>query len=514
MTERGTFVTEGRRRIASSDELAYGYARAIVSVMLALMYALGIAKPAGPTGQFLYLAALAGFTLVGAVQAFQWWVLHVDIKRTLVYALPLDLLFIGVFTSTLGGTSDLSFALALAWPVLYALVLRRREAWMVAGVSAAMYSIGSASSVVSGTRGFLELVLHAAVIVLVGGRVAYSEQRQRERQEQVEVASDENERLNAELNVSLKELRALFEITDRVHANLDFDTVAAPVLSTIAHALDFGECALFVIDKTTDSVLSSATLGLPLDIVLPEQVDCETRVESGADSVDAGLTCLCPFDQDHLRIVLCGKADDFSRISENDHLLLQTIGRQVAVAVDNSLLYKLTKHMAVTDELTGLHNYRFLQQHIKEEVARARRYSGFVSLLMIDADDFKAFNDSYGHVAGDKVLAELGQVLTDNVRTVDLVARYGGEEFSVLLPETDMMGAFAVAEKLRDAVCTRSFQEPYDRHLSVSIGLASYPTHGIDAESVLRAADDALYGAKNSGKNQVHTPGIYDGQLV
>jgi diguanylate cyclase (GGDEF)-like protein len=514
MTERGTFVSEGRRRIASSDELAYGYARAIVSVVLGLMYVLGVAHPAGQTGQFLYLAAWAGFTLVGAIQAFQWWVLGVEIKRTLVYALPVDLLLIGVFTSVLGATSDLGFALALSWPVLYTLVLRRREAWMVSGFSAAMYSVGSASSVLSGARGFLELVLHAVVIVLVGGRVAYSEQRQRERQEQVEVASKENERLNAELSVSLRELRALFEITDRVHANLDFDTVASPVLNTIARALDLGECALFVVDKTNDAVLSSATLGFPLDTVLPASVDCDTRLDSGLGSVEEGLVCLCPFDEEHLRIVLCGKADDFSRIGRNDHLLLQTIGRQVAVAVDNSLLYTLTKRMAITDELTGLHNYRFLQQHIKEEVARARRYSNFVSLLMIDADDFKAFNDSYGHVAGDKVLAELGQVLSDNVRTVDLVARYGGEEFSVLLPETDMMGAFAVAEKLRDAVCTHSFQEPYDRHLSVSIGLASYPTHGIDAESVLRAADDALYGAKNSGKNQVHTPGIYDGQLV
>jgi len=178
------------------------------------------------------------------------------------------------------------------------------------------------------------------------------------------------------------------------------------------------------------------------------------------------------------------------------------------------MLYKLTKRMAVTDELTGLHNYRFLQQRINEEVARARRYNSFASLLMIDADDFKAFNDAYGHVAGDRVLAELGEVLSTNVRECDLVARYGGEEFSVLLPETDMMGALAVAEKLRDAVAEHGFQRPYDRRLSVSIGLASYPTHGIDAESVLRAADDALYGAKNSGKNQVHTPGIYDGQLV
>ena len=507
-------MTEGRRRIAKSDERAYLYGRGIAVVMLAAVYGLGFVRLTEPIDRILFFGALVGFSLVGLVQCYFLRVRRTELKRTMLYALLPDIVMVGMFTAALTGTGDLGFALAISWPVLYALVLRRREAWLVAGSFAAAYVIGSMPSAALGFSSVTEILMKAFVIVLIGGRVAYSEQLQRWREEQIELASLENERLNAELHTSLGELQALFEITDYIHASLDFDMVATPVLETIARALGIERCALVVIDTSTGTVLSSAALGLPIDLALPPGAGADASFAANPSILEDGLVCFSPFEQANLRLVLCSRAEDVARLTENDHLLLQAIGREVAVAVDNSMLYKLTKRMAVTDELTGLHNYRFLQQRINEEVARARRYNSFTSLLMIDADDFKAFNDAYGHVAGDRVLAELGEVLSANVRECDLVARYGGEEFSVLLPETDMMGALAVAEKLRDAVAEHGFQRPYDRRLSVSIGLASYPTHGIDAESVLRAADDALYGAKNSGKNQVHTPGIYDGQLV
>jgi diguanylate cyclase (GGDEF)-like protein len=176
------------------------------------------------------------------------------------------------------------------------------------------------------------------------------------------------------------------------------------------------------------------------------------------------------------------------------------------VAVENSRLYRLTKHLAITDELTDLYNYRYLQQRLDEEIGRADRYHKRLALLMIDLDDFKRVNDSHGHLVGDIVLAEVGQVLKGVVREVDVVARYGGEEFTVILPETDAAGALFVAEKIREAIGGHRFADAEGSrtiHLTASVGLTSYPVHASDKESLLRTADHAVYQAKATGKDRV-----------
>ncbi len=179
------------------------------------------------------------------------------------------------------------------------------------------------------------------------------------------------------------------------------------------------------------------------------------------------------------------------------------------VAADNWRLYELSKRLAVTDELTGLYNYRYLQQALEREIDRTRRYPSSLSFVMFDIDDFKRFNDAHGHVAGDRVLGEVGRLLRGITRDVDTVARYGGEEFSVILPETSAHGAYAVAEKIRRAIERHTFTNAAGETvggLTVSIGLATFPTHAWDKEALLREADNALYHAKNGGKNRIRTP--------
>jgi diguanylate cyclase (GGDEF)-like protein len=152
-----------------------------------------------------------------------------------------------------------------------------------------------------------------------------------------------------------------------------------------------------------------------------------------------------------------------------------------------------------------------LQQRLEEEFVRAKRYNHQLTLLMIDVDDFKRFNDSYGHIAGDHALAEIGRVLTEHVRDVDLISRYGGEEFAIVLPETDAAGAFIAAEKVREAVATHVFAiQGGETRLTISIGLANSPVHALDRESLLRAADGALYEAKHTGRNRVRVAHPFD----
>jgi diguanylate cyclase (GGDEF)-like protein len=163
------------------------------------------------------------------------------------------------------------------------------------------------------------------------------------------------------------------------------------------------------------------------------------------------------------------------------------------------------KQLAHTDEATGLFNKRGLFERLDMEVSRARRYGETLSCLMIDVDDFKHINDTYGHQAGDQVLRQIGDLLQRYLRVTDFKARYGGEEFTVLLPRTNSAGAFRVSENLRSIFMAHDFVLPTTTaRLTVSIGVACCSTFDtLDAQQVIRLADSALYRAKLGGKNKV-----------
>jgi two-component system, cell cycle response regulator len=161
--------------------------------------------------------------------------------------------------------------------------------------------------------------------------------------------------------------------------------------------------------------------------------------------------------------------------------------------------------LAVTDGLTGLYNHRHLHERLSLEVERSQRSGLPLSLLMLDVDHFKQFNDTFGHPAGDEVLRQLARVLNDTRRANDVVARYGGEEFAVILVDTAKFTAAKVAERVRERIAAHDFSDAAQRagNISVSIGVATFPDDGADAEGLVRAADTALYAAKRAGRNRV-----------
>jgi diguanylate cyclase (GGDEF)-like protein len=162
------------------------------------------------------------------------------------------------------------------------------------------------------------------------------------------------------------------------------------------------------------------------------------------------------------------------------------------------------QQLAHTDEATGLFNKRRLFERLDMEVARARRYGEILSCLMIDIDDFKQINDTYGHQAGDRILRQVGALLQRSLRVTDFIARYGGEEFTVLLPRTNSAGAYRVAENLRSIFMSYEFSLPATTlHLTISVGVACCSTFDrLDSRQVILMADHALYRAKRGGKNQ------------
>jgi diguanylate cyclase (GGDEF)-like protein len=166
------------------------------------------------------------------------------------------------------------------------------------------------------------------------------------------------------------------------------------------------------------------------------------------------------------------------------------------------------ERLTITDPLTGLYNRRFLQSRLATEIERAKRYGRVLSLVMLDVDNFKEINDQRGHQFGDRVLTEVGKILKRNVRASDIVCRYGGEEFAVLLPETPLEHAGRAADKLRTCLKER-FQRGRDPvALTVSLGVASYPSPGVaDENDLVKRADAALYEAKGLGRDRVEGTG-------
>ena len=198
--------------------------------------------------------------------------------------------------------------------------------------------------------------------------------------------------------------------------------------------------------------------------------------------------------------------EDGEPFTLGDAEALTAFAVQAAVAIENVQLHAEAERLSVTDPLTGAWNYRYFERRFEQEIERSRRFGRVLALLMLDIDHFKAVNDRYGHQRGDEVLVEFRGRVTGSVRDIDTFARYGGEEFVLILPETNLEGGLAVAEKLRVATHRAPFCAD-GIHLTVSIGVACFPEHATAPEELLRAADEALYEAKLQGRDRVVTAG-------
>jgi diguanylate cyclase (GGDEF)-like protein len=187
-------------------------------------------------------------------------------------------------------------------------------------------------------------------------------------------------------------------------------------------------------------------------------------------------------------------------LNEDQADLLNGVASQAAIAIRHAQLFAAQEENALTDELTRLPNRRALAQRFLQEMQRARRHHNSIAFMMLDIDHFKQVNDSYGHLNGDAVLAELAQILVTAARESDVCARYGGEEFALILHETTDAGARVLAERIRAKVAAATF--PGGLKLTISIGVAATENAGLFTQLIDRA-DQALYAAKQGGRNQV-----------
>jgi diguanylate cyclase (GGDEF)-like protein len=214
-------------------------------------------------------------------------------------------------------------------------------------------------------------------------------------------------------------------------------------------------------------------------------------------------------------ISIARRGSDFS-LEQCD--LFAYLTTQTAVSLENVDLHRRIQRQAITDELTGLSNVRHFHELLDQEIERAQRFDNHIGLVMVDIDNFKSVNDTYGHPQGDLVLKEVARVLKEQSRDIDFPARYGGEEMTVILPQTDIAGAAMLAERMREAVEQLEVKRLDGQgvlKLTASFGVAALPGSATEKRYLIAVADEALYVAKHAGKNRVEraetTPGASSG---
>jgi diguanylate cyclase (GGDEF)-like protein len=328
-------------------------------------------------------------------------------------------------------------------------------------------------------------------------------------------------RQNRELRRANSELRTLYEISRALSLTLDPEELLAEVLRVLVRVgtLPFrAKAAIFLVDHDTlalSSFVDSENSGIrPCSSIGKGKCLCSRALATGEVVVSlAGeveqleLKCTGGLES-HGRIVVPLKAANKvvgilslyvgkeRKVSDRTIKLLSTIGAQIGNAINNARLYEETRSFSLHDPLTGLPNRRLMDIEVGKNFHVAERYGSDLSLIMLDIDFFKNFNDTYGHPEGDKLLRLVAEIMLKEVRTADYVFRYGGEEFLIMLPENNLEMSCSAAERLK-----RKIQE--ESGVTVSMGVSAMsPDIGNPSELIDRA-DKALYAAKQGGRNKV-----------
>ncbi len=340
-----------------------------------------------------------------------------------------------------------------------------------------------------------------------------------------------------DLERSLSEMSALYDLAQKT-SSLDTDEVFTQIVENLKQMLGARGVSIVILDPKTDTLSLSATAGIEkqwvngFSLKVGEGVsgvvvetgqskyvpDTQLDPEFRYFSKEVRSLMVVPLKtKDRIIGALSVDSDLPNAFTAHDEHLLTIAASQVAVAIENATLYTEVQKLAVTDALTGVANRRAFDEAIENEVVRVARYGHPLSLIFVDIDDFKLFNDTYGHPAGDVQLQEIAKILSSDVRLPDMVARYGGEEFVLLLPHTDKAGALNLAERIREAAEAMALQAMSGAEAeltmrksisgyTLSIGVATLPDNAKTAAELVQSADWAVLEAKSSGKNQVCSP--------
>ena len=347
------------------------------------------------------------------------------------------------------------------------------------------------------------------------------------------ILDEQKERASRDLAKKMENLAILYSVSKALNFSYDLKKILLFILDKARDAVDAQKASLMLLDTKTRELVVHVVRGVPPEVeakINSGEMEC-TKIKMGegvAGSVALSKQCLLVnearederfkkssgsfvdsilcmpliVNDEVIGVINLTNKKKGGKFNEEDAELLSTLANQAAITIYNARLY----HLAITDGLTQLRISRYFHQRLEEEIVRAAKFNHPLSLIMSDIDHFKDVNDRYGHQEGDIILIETAKILRFGVREVDIAARYGGEEFAVILPETGVEEAAAIAEALRKKIEEHEFPSKEGKlKVTLSLGVASFPKNAATKEDLIGAADKALYKAKESGRNRVET---------
>ena len=325
-----------------------------------------------------------------------------------------------------------------------------------------------------------------------------------------------NARLYAREQEEIKKLLAFSEITQAIISSMNLERILRTVMHALITQIGFDRARLYMVDKEAKVLKGrySAMIGQGLK-ELDESVPLKSGISQLVDMVLENKQEY--FDGGHIyRTLLAGRdtvgivqADNiFSRqqITRTDLKTLGTFANLASVAIFNAQLFEEVQRLSITDGLTGLYVYRYFSTRLSEEITRARRFGGSVTMILFDVDHFKEINDRHGHPFGDKVLKEVSTQVKKCIREVDSPARYGGDEFAIILPGASCDMARRIAERIQTAISSPGIKsDSVIEKITISIGIAAFPEDADTDKELIKKADTALYAAKRLGRARIVT---------
>jgi len=443
------------------------------------------------------------------------------------YTILIDALLITGMTRYAGGASSEFFAFYFLIVSVGAYVLSSTSTIVFAGLISFMYVAGNIGTI--GSAGPLGFIIRITLIWFYALMVNYiSEYFRRSESRLLNVFNTLNRR-TSELEKTHAQLEMVYENSRILAGILDFDQIVNGILKIGERVLDYPALGIMLIGPGRNLIYRGRLVGgqknTRLKAVSSDKAELAYRVARVGSSVtvkdlsvrtdyepllkSARSAMLVPMvTHGKTTGLLTAESPRGGAFEEQDEKFLLVLARSAAMALENAVLHRKTEELTIIDELTGVNNYRYFTEKLKEEKRRALRYDQPLSLIMIDIDWFKRFNDNYGHEVGNRVLVGLTRVFKTCIRDVDILCRYGGEEFIVILPQTTEREALKIAERIREEVEKSEFgggDGIPTLKVTVSLGVSSFPENRRSQEELVNAVDQALYRAKGSGKNTVCT---------
>jgi len=378
---------------------------------------------------------------------------------------------------------------------------------------------------------FAKLFLQAKKIYELKEEQKKTEKKYQESEKKVTSANKEKRR-------KIYELHNLVEASNDIYSILDIKQLINSSLLTIIGQVGFQKAFVLLYDKESKIFNEIRHKGfgkkkfeeLKFDLTSPlvpyflknrtpvyiSKLEQNKKLKNFARKLKKlGILVVAPmiYSERLQGIIGAGEKLQFQNFTEADFEIFHILVNIISISIGNSHMFQEIRTLSLTDAMTGLHNYRYFEDRLKEEINRAKRHKKNVSLMIMDIDHFKNYNDTLGHQAGDEVLRTIGKILRETIRDEDIVARYGGEEFCIILPGIEKKGIPILGERVRKKIESEKFFKEEVQpggQVTISIGTATFPEDAEKYSDLVENADKALYQAKNAGRNQVK---VYDDNM-